>query len=630
MKKIAAILICFLFFSASGITASAAVDSTTAPAAENGIYIAGNPDLYPLEYFDEKTGSYRGILPELYEKISRETGIELIYISAEKENRQSSLAENRQVEIVSAHKKGTVPISDEAELFSYEKDGEKITLCIGFTDIAAPELISSIKSAVSAADKEMWLSAAMELEEKNLSEALFPVAAAAAVILFLAVIIIMISSVRQRRRRILSEKTKTTDPITGIGNLLYFEECFSHHINHNTGVLYYLCYIATEAEKLEEFYDRSKTEELERFAASEITDSLGDNDFCARIGKGTFGACFMAPDRERAIEKAGEIIEKLNSSSIFEKQENNISFRCGIYYLEQKNIPFETAVFNAKQGYVFAEQEDEKICFCDEEVLSRVALKSRLRKKLLSAIENGEFNLYFQFILDTETNRFCGAEVLSRWHSPFEGIQMPAAYIEDLKTAGMIERLDFYMLENICRILEGWSGGKYGNLYLSCNFTRLSLSSESFLGKFEEIISKYNFERTKLVIEITEDSLARDSEISYKNVFGIKKLGCRIAIDDMGSGYTSFSDLCEYPADIIKIDRSIILKSDSERGNAVLKGIIRLGHGLGITVVCEGVEREEEKERVLNAGCDYIQGFLFSRVLPAENAMEYYEKFMNQ
>lgn len=449
MKKITAMIICMLCAVAFCITAYAAVPSTTKPGSEKGFFIAGNPDLYPLEYYDEEAKSYRGILPEFFEEVSEKTGIEFIYVSAGKENRQQELAENRKVDIISVYEKGTVETLEETELFSYEKDGKTVILCLGFSETADPGIIAAVKSEIEASDKEMWLSAAMELKEKRLPWAIIPVT------VLLAIIIV---------------------------------------------------------------------------------------------------------------------------------------------------------------GYI----------------LIKIAPRSRNRKKLLSALENEEFRPYYQFILDTKTNSFSGAEVLARWHSPSDGILSPAVFLDDFKAAGISEKLDFYMLEKVCRTLESWQGGKYDSFYLSCNFTRLSLTSKDFSEKFREIISKYDFDKSKLTIEITEDSIARNSEISCKNVVGIKELGCRISIDDIGSGYTSFSDLCEYPVDIIKIDRSIILKSDSERGYAVLKGLVRLGHDIGINVVCEGVEKSEEDERVRCAGCDYIQGFLFSKPLPEENAMEYLDNFMNK
>lgn len=117
-----------------------------------------------------------------------------------------------------------------------------------------------------------------------------------------------------------------------------------------------------------------------------------------------------------------------------------------------------------------------------------------------------------------------------------------------------------------------------------------------------------------------------NTTVAYRNILECKSMGCRIALDDLGSGYSSLQDLCDYPIDIIKIDRHILLKSTTPRGNALLEGLTKLGHDLGMKVLCEGVESEAEKQRVCKAGCDYVQGFYYSRVLPKEEANLFYER----
>ena len=115
----------------------------------------------------------------------------------------------------------------------------------------------------------------------------------------------------------------------------------------------------------------------------------------------------------------------------------------------------------------------------------------------------------------------------------------------------------------------------------------------------------------------------------YSNILACKEMGCQIALDDLGNGYSSLQDLCDYPIDMIKIDRHILLKSTTPRGNALLQGLTKLGHDMGMKVLCEGVECEDEKQRVFEAGCDYIQGFYYSHVLPKGEADQFYMRKQN-
>jgi EAL domain-containing protein (putative c-di-GMP-specific phosphodiesterase class I) len=147
--------------------------------------------------------------------------------------------------------------------------------------------------------------------------------------------------------------------------------------------------------------------------------------------------------------------------------------------------------------------------------------------------------------------------------------------------------------------------------------------------EFNKVLGKYQFSHSCLIIELTEDSLMDNTTVAYRNILECKKMGCKIALDDLGSGYSSLQDLCDYPIDIIKIDRHILLKSTTQKGNALLQGLITLGHDLDMKVLCEGVESETEKQRVCAAGCDYIQGFYYSRALPRDEADLFYMRSLN-
>ena len=241
-------------------------------------------------------------------------------------------------------------------------------------------------------------------------------------------------------------------------------------------------------------------------------------------------------------------------------------------------------------------------------------------QSILNAIENNEFKMYLQFIVDNKTKEIVSAEALSRWDRGEKGLVAPGGYIKYMETAGLISRHDFYMFELVCSQLEKWSNTKYSDISISCNFTRITLSEESFIDKLKQISQSYNFDKARLSIEITEDAIEKDREIATKNVMLCKQLGFKVHLDDLGSGYTSLSNLCDYPIDIVKIDRDILLKTNTQRGRDLFKGIIALAHSLGMKVICEGVETEEQNALVTDSDCDYIQGWYYSKALPIDES----------
>ena len=249
----------------------------------------------------------------------------------------------------------------------------------------------------------------------------------------------------------------------------------------------------------------------------------------------------------------------------------------------------------------------------------------KLLKNIRKGFENQEFKMYLQFIVDSKEGKISSAETLSRWENSSGEVVFPGAYIGIMEKSGLITRFDYYMFEKVCQKLSEWKDSELSDVSLSCNLTRITISEKDFAEKIEEISNKYDFDRSKLVIEITEDSLEKNLVVAMFNIIKIKKLGFRIALDDIGSGYTSLVSLCEYPIDVVKIDRGVLLRTGNERGKALLSGIIALAHKLDMGVICEGVETVEQNKLVSKSKCDYIQGWYYAKALPLEECEPFIE-----
>ena len=264
------------------------------------------------------------------------------------------------------------------------------------------------------------------------------------------------------------------------------------------------------------------------------------------------------------------------------------------------------------------------------EIRSRTGEKLLLNK-IAEGLKNNEFKMHLQFIVDNKTKNITSAEALSRWETSEGEIVMPGKYIGLMEKSGLITSFDYYMFEKVCEKLSKWIDTEFAHIAISCNFTRITISEKDFVAKIKNIAEKYNFDRNKLIIEITEDSIEKNLDIAMTNIMKVKELGFRIALDDIGSGYTSLISLCEYPIDVVKLDRDILLHTEEPRGEKLFFGIIALAHKLNLEVVCEGVETEKQNTLVSESECDYIQGWYYSKALSeseAENfAKEYMKKF---
>ncbi|MBE7044083.1 MAG: EAL domain-containing protein [Ruminococcaceae bacterium] len=246
------------------------------------------------------------------------------------------------------------------------------------------------------------------------------------------------------------------------------------------------------------------------------------------------------------------------------------------------------------------------------------AEEREVTETILKGIENNEFKMYLQFVVDTKNKMIVSAEALSRWDNPQKGVVGPGHYIGHMEKTGLISKHDFYMFELACRQLEQWSNTEYKDISISCNFTRITLSEEDCIDKLKAILQSYHFDKSKLAIEITEDAIEKDMETAKRNVRLCKELGFKIYLDDLGSGYTSLSNLCDYPIDVVKIDRDILLKATTKRGKDLISGIVALAHSLNMPAICEGVETEEQNTLMSESDCDFIQGWYYAKALPLE------------
>lgn len=616
-----------LFCIALTLSCAAFAAKTNKPTANseiNTVYVAGNPDLYPIEYYDRKAKSYAGIMPQIYDRISKNTGIVFEYVNPGLENQQNELAKNRRADIISAHIWGQIDtVHDGYRLAKINKNGKMLDICVGFSDAADSKTVSLIKKQLDSVSREDLLALALVSKPVDESHNIYIFSAVCTALVCAVVILTIMLIIRKRKGKINEQKT-LIDTLTGHGNEKYFANQYNKYVARDTHGLYYIAYIALELQRIEKYLGTDVASNIQRYAATVLAENGSGSDFSARIGDGVFALAFQSPSDYDASSHISRILNRLNEYENSFLGQYRMLFRAGLYHPTTPETPCDTALFNSRQGYNYAAQMKIPYAFSDTAILSHEALKSRLQRKLSDAVNNREIRMYIQFVVDAKSGKICGGEALSRWENPEEGLLTPANYIESMKTLGIIDRLDFYILEESCRMLEKWSKTKMCEFDLSCNFTRITVSSADFTKRFSEITDRYSFDHSRLIIELTEDSLADNNVRAFQNVIYCQKQGFQVALDDLGSGYSSLSDLCDYPIDIVKIDRHIIAKSVTERGNALLCGITKLAHDLGIKVLCEGVETENENTNAINSGCDYIQGYYYSQVYPKTEAKKHY------
>lgn len=251
--------------------------------------------------------------------------------------------------------------------------------------------------------------------------------------------------------------------------------------------------------------------------------------------------------------------------------------------------------------------------------------RRKLLNKLVSSIENREYEVYLQPKMDMVSQKLVGAEALIRYNDPERGVVAPNQFIPMLERNHFIRYVDLFVFEEVCRLLEKWVGMDVEMPVISLNFSRLTLLERDILPIIETIASKYRMSKKYLEIEITESFADTSKSTLYQVAKELYAAGFSISLDDFGTKYTNLSILSEIDFDVLKLDRSLIMALDKQESNQViLKNIVLMCNELSISVIAEGVETVDQQEVLKRLGCSLGQGYLYGKPTTISDFQERY------
>ena len=249
----------------------------------------------------------------------------------------------------------------------------------------------------------------------------------------------------------------------------------------------------------------------------------------------------------------------------------------------------------------------------------------RIQSDLRRAIERDEISVFYQPIVDGRTRRVEGFEALARWHHPTRGLVSPAEFIPAAESSGAILPIGMAVLEKSCRQMAAWQGASVlpTTATVAVNLSARQFADPQLVDRIAETLSKTGLAPTSLKLEVTESVVMEDVQTAVETLSRLRDLGIRLAIDDFGTGHSSLSYLRRLPVDILKVDRSFVSNMARDPENEeIVRTIIGLAHNLGLRVIAEGAETEEDVDSLAKLGCDLIQGYFFSRPEPGGRVME--------
>ncbi len=579
------------------------------------VYIAGDPDAYPLEYYDAETQSYRGVIPELLRRFSEQGRYDVRYYASGEGDRRAELAASRQVDLISCpedpgavrHRAG-----EDILLLEDAGGGQAAVLCL--LDVAPEGLAGDLRAFLSGIGQQeltgLVLQAARDdpPRDRRLTRAVF-VSLALAAALAAALVCVLVSG---RRRLKKLRREKDLDPVTGIGNREYLERRCRAFLNDGNRALYTLFYVCFDSAC-------AGATAFSRHMAAVLQNCAGDTDILARVSDNGFALLRLSPGERESEEWISAALYRLRETW----REGPVSkIAVGICPLQADDRDQNEILFRGLQTARIAWRKGADYQFFHADILQVIEKERRLREDARSGLPHREFRLYLQFFAHARTGRAAGAKVTLQWQHPDLGPLPASQWLSLLEEEGLSDRLDGYALERMCTFLDRLRQNGREDFFLLYPLSQKALSSRCLWDTWKDILSGHRSTDRQLLLSVPGDAAPGRGAADAGGIDAVRSMGMGLVLDGFDGQIAQLSRAGDARFRGLKLDRALAGQTETASGRAALEAVFQLGHKLDLVFLAEDVDTQDQAARLRQAGCDLLCGALYAPPLPASEAMK--------
>ena len=401
------------------------------------------------------------------------------------------------------------------------------------------------------------------------------------------------------------------DRLTGVYNHEYFYQMVKKRLAEDPdGEYSIVCSNIDNFKLVNDTFGNKAGDELLKEIASISKLTVGDTGFCGRFGADRF-LCFQKTDIEHNDRNDFGLRLDFEMSSILK----SITMHWGIYEIKDRSIPVEQmcdrallAVNSIKGKY------NQLFKIYDDSLRDNLIFENTITQDLDKSLKDENFIIYYQPKYSLKDNGITGAEALIRWNHPVFGMMNPGEFIPLFEKNGHIPKLDIYVWEHVLMNMNKWRKNGFEILPVSVNISRADVFHFDVVNVLKELTSKYEVDPQLMHLEITESAYAESSLIIVETVDRLREIGFVVEMDDFGSGYSSLNMLSRMRLDILKLDLEFTQSETAKKEeDSILEDIIAMAHKMHLKIMAEGVENESQLQRLMKAGCDYVQGYYLAK-----------------
>jgi diguanylate cyclase (GGDEF)-like protein len=420
------------------------------------------------------------------------------------------------------------------------------------------------------------------------------------------------------------------DPLTNLANRLLFTDRLKHALSRRDekrGLIAVLFVDLDDFKMVNDTFGHAAGDDLLRNVAERLRSVLRVADTAARFGGDEFAILLedaLNPDDIAAV--AERVVATLKPHFVVERQEVAVHASIGVALATASTIGAEELLRRADAAMYRAKVQGKGgYEVYDVGMLEGSGRRLQVRTELERALSDGDLRVHYQPIVDLRSGEVRGVEALVRWEHPERGWILPGEFIGIAEETGLIADVGAFVLREACAQLPQWESvvALHDDFQLHVNVSQRQLRTDHVIDAVRATLVETGLPPRRLVIEMTESFVGEHGEVARERMRELKALGVGLAIDDFGTGYSSLAILQDMPFDILKVDRAFIDDLDGDRRRrAFTAAIFGLGETLGLHMIAEGVEREEQRSMLLSLGCTLAQGYLFSRAVPGSQIVE--------
>lgn len=410
------------------------------------------------------------------------------------------------------------------------------------------------------------------------------------------------------------------DQLTGLPNRRSFEQNFAIQIDKNKDEKFAIIFCdLDEFKTINDTHGHSIGDAVLNICASRMSDCIRDDDYLARMGGDEFAVLVKLSDSDRDISQyAQHLVNVLSEPIRTNDLRLHLSASIGISLYPKDGSSFSELLNHADVAINQAKHSGKgKVLYFDKKDAEEIRKKNVMRTDLHSALSKNELELWYQPQVCWESSTVTGVEALLRWNHP-NGMVSPFVFIPIAEESGFIDPLGMWVIEEAISKLSFGTLSSNPNLKVGVNIAPPQFLDPNFSNNILSLLEKYKVSASLFKVEITESFIMHERNTVVMHLKNLRENGVRIAIDDFGTGYSSLSYLQDLPVDVLKIDRSFVNKLTKDNyEKSITASIIALAKSLELTTITEGVETAEQLEYVKALGCKVIQGYYYSKPVPA-------------